>query len=263
MSVKISDLTALTGANTATDDEYVIVDKNVPETKKQTRAELFKNTPAIGIKNAAPDNLLHIIHDRTPTTTAVRIDTYDGTTFENSFLIQNTGATTRLCNFQGFQIALATSNTDRVTIDASGNVGIGTSSPATLCHINGTIRYTNRPAAGTITAIGYDSNGDLKNSSSSLRYKYDINGYAKGLDVVMQLRPVTFKFNGETRENAGFIAEEIDALGLTEVMLYDEEERPDGVLYANMVALLTKAMQEANAKIDALADRLEELEDSI
>jgi hypothetical protein len=43
---KISALTALTGANTAVDDEYVIVDKNVPETKKQTRAELFKNIPA-------------------------------------------------------------------------------------------------------------------------------------------------------------------------------------------------------------------------
>ncbi len=44
--IKISALTALTGANTATDDEYVIVDTNVPETKKQTRAELFKNIPA-------------------------------------------------------------------------------------------------------------------------------------------------------------------------------------------------------------------------
>jgi hypothetical protein len=43
---KISALTALTGANTATDDEYVIVDKNIPETKKQTRAEMFQNIPA-------------------------------------------------------------------------------------------------------------------------------------------------------------------------------------------------------------------------
>ena len=43
--VKISALSALTGANTATDDEYVIVDKDVPETKKQTRAELFQNIP--------------------------------------------------------------------------------------------------------------------------------------------------------------------------------------------------------------------------
>ncbi len=44
--VKVSALAALTGANTATDDLYVVVDSNVPETKKQTRAELFKNIPA-------------------------------------------------------------------------------------------------------------------------------------------------------------------------------------------------------------------------
>jgi hypothetical protein len=134
----------------------------------------------------------------------------------------------------------------------TGNVGIGTSSPGALFHANGTIRYTNRPAAGTITAIGYDANGDLKNSSSSLRYKYDIEDYGKGLAEVMQLRPVSFKFNGEERQNIGYIAEEVDALGLTEVMLYDEEQQPDGVLYANMVALLTKAIQEQQQMIETL-----------
>lgn len=44
--IKVSSLTALTGANTATNDEYLVVDKNIPETKKQTRGELFKNIPA-------------------------------------------------------------------------------------------------------------------------------------------------------------------------------------------------------------------------
>jgi hypothetical protein len=47
--VKISALTALTGANTATNDVYVIVDSSVPETKKQTRAEIFQNVPDMSI----------------------------------------------------------------------------------------------------------------------------------------------------------------------------------------------------------------------
>lgn len=47
--VKISALSALTGANTATDDVYVIVDSSVPETKKQTRAEIFQNVPDMSI----------------------------------------------------------------------------------------------------------------------------------------------------------------------------------------------------------------------
>lgn len=47
--IKISALSALTGANTATDDVYVIVDTDVPETKKQTRAELFQSVPDMSI----------------------------------------------------------------------------------------------------------------------------------------------------------------------------------------------------------------------
>jgi hypothetical protein len=50
--IKISALSALTGANTATDDLYVVVDVNVPETKKQTRAELFQNVPAASFAGA-------------------------------------------------------------------------------------------------------------------------------------------------------------------------------------------------------------------
>jgi hypothetical protein len=283
MSVKISELTALTGANSATNDEYVVVDKDVPQTKKQTRAELFKSMPDgswvngnLGVGQSTPTDRLHV----TGTVAAGLVRTY----IENLSATGLSGFILALPNVGGGQFGGVTCNgassftnffsttaaifatgasyTERMRITSAGNVGIGTSSPDTLCHINGTIRYTNRPSAGTITAIGYDTNGDLRNSSSSLRYKHGVVDYDKGLAEVMDLRPVVFKFNGEERENIGFIAEEIDALGLTEVMLYDEENRPDGVLYANMVALLTKALQEANAKIDALTARVEDLEAS-
>lgn len=152
----------------------------------------------------------------------------------------------------GGNVGIFTATSERVRVTANGNIGIGTTAPATRFHVDGTFRYTTRPAAGTITAIGYDTNGDIKNSSSSLRYKYDIADYEKGLNIVSQLRPVSFKFNGESRLNIGFIAEEVDALGLNEVMLYDEQNRPDGVLYANMVAILTNAVQEQQAQIDEL-----------
>jgi hypothetical protein len=153
-------------------------------------------------------------------------------------------------------LAITTNNIERMQITASGNVGIGTTSPATRLHVNGTIRYTNRPAAGTITAIGFDANGDLRSSSSSLRYKHDVEELEKGLNEVMQLRPVSFKFNGEARTNMGFIAEEVDEIGLSDVMLYNEEKQPEGVIYANMVALLTKAIQEQQAQIEDLKNEV-------
>ena len=49
---KISELTALTGANTASDDLFLIVDTSANETKKITKAELFTSptlvTPLLG-----------------------------------------------------------------------------------------------------------------------------------------------------------------------------------------------------------------------
>lgn len=46
---KISALTALTGANAATDDLLVIVDTSATQTKSMTRAEMFLSTPPISI----------------------------------------------------------------------------------------------------------------------------------------------------------------------------------------------------------------------
>ena len=72
----------------------------------------------------------------------------------------------------------------------------------------------------------------------------------------MQLRTVQFKFNGETRTNMGFIAEEVAELGLEDVMLRNEENQPEGVIYANMVSLLTKAIQEQQAQIEELKSEI-------
>lgn len=49
---KISPLSALSGANTASNDEYIIQDVSIPETRKQTRAELFQNIPACDFRGA-------------------------------------------------------------------------------------------------------------------------------------------------------------------------------------------------------------------
>jgi trimeric autotransporter adhesin len=199
---------------------------------------------------------IHLQGSSTAATTSALTFTSSGSGGAAIGFSRGAGLDTEISFWTNSAAGSANTATERMRITSTGNVGIGTTAPATLLHANGTIRYTNRPAAGTITAIGFDANGDLKASSSSLRYKHDIENYGKGLAEVMELRPVSFKFNGEDRTNIGFIAEEVDELGLTEVMLYNEEDQPEGVMYANMISLLTKAIQELKAEVDELKSQL-------
>lgn len=100
--------------------------------------------------------------------------------------------------------------------------------------------------------------GRLYRSTSSIKYKKDVINYTRGLNEVMQLRPVFYKGisdNDGDKQFAGLIAEEVDELGLTEFVQYAEDGTPDALAYSNMIALLTKAVQELSAKVTALENK--------
>ena len=58
--IKISELTAITGANTAADDELVIVDTSADETKKISRAELLTGIGALPLTGGTLTGTLNI-----------------------------------------------------------------------------------------------------------------------------------------------------------------------------------------------------------
>lgn len=269
-TVQFAAGTASAPSITATGDTnngiYFPATDTIAITTNGTEAMRIDSSGNVGIGRANSNGKLDVGGDlqvysgSASTDTVVWIGNYNTVSGSGGQIVYKSSAATPYLAIDAITQGVAYRNI--VLAPSGGNVGIATTSPATPLHVNGTIRYTNRPAAGTITAIGYDANGDLKNSSSSLRYKYDVQDYTKGLNTLMQLRPVSFKFNGEDRTNSGFIAEEVDALGLSEVMLYDDQNRPDGVLYSNMVALLTKAIQEQQATIATLEARIAALENA-
>lgn len=130
---------------------------------------------------------------------------------------------------------------ERMRIDSSGNVGIGTASPGgsrlliagssdtstssildvndngTLGRIfdvlgNGeiSIRTSNWGTGGT--AIGYDTGDDrLTTSPSSLRYKENVQDLSLEIDTtqIYKLRPVTFDYKVDNNHSLGYIAEEV------------------------------------------------------
>lgn len=184
-----------------------------------------------------------------------------------------------------------TTPTVRLTINNSGNLGIGVS-PSYRLHVQGsgttsatyavaannsvgtnifaarddgyfTIPYAYNATTVSAANVFVDSNGGLLRSTSSQRYKTEIQDATHGLAEVMQLRSVTYKgkssFDG-TKVIGGLIAEEVHAIGLTEFVDYDANGQPDALHYGHMVALLVKAVQELKTELDAAKARITALE---
>jgi regulator of RNase E activity RraB len=98
-------------------------------------------------------------------------------------------------------------------------------------------------------------------SSSDVRIKKNIRDIHYGLSTVMQLRPVEYTLISSDLKQVGFIAQEVNKL-VPEVITGSEGdlEKGDilGITYANLVAVLTKAIQEQQKQIDGLNKQVEE-----
>jgi hypothetical protein len=188
--------------------------------------------------------------------------------------------------------------TESMRIAASGNVGIGTSAPTQKFVIKGnstaasgfgliaedsagtdllgirddgaffTGAGANSPVnltIGTAANLVVNTDGYLYKSTSSRRYKNTITDATHGLTELLTLRPVTYKGNSDADGDTvygGLIAEEVHDAGLTEFVVYNEENEPDALAYSNMVSLCVKAIQEQQALIESLTTRLETLENA-
>jgi hypothetical protein len=121
--------------------------------------------------------------------------------------------------------------------------------------------YNNTYSNAANMYIGSD--GFMGRSTSSLKYKDNVEDYTKGLAEVMQLRAVSYTSKNPSEEGqtfAGLIAEEVHEIGLTEFVQYAEDGTPDALAYSNMIALLTKAIQELSKQNEELSNRLIKLE---
>jgi hypothetical protein len=99
------------------------------------------------------------------------------------------------------------------------------------------------------------ASGTIARSTSSLKYKRDVQDATHGLAEVLQLRSVTYKGKSEKDGDTvfgGLIAEEVHDAGLTEFVQYAADGTPDALAYGNMVSICVKAIQELSAQVTAL-----------
>jgi len=134
--------------------------------------------------------------------------------------------------------------------------------------------YANASLVSTPTAartLLIDANGLMGYATSALRYKQAIRELDEryGDDFILRLRPISYEQKNETTpvRQLGFIAEEVQELGATELVLTDADGTVQSLAYDKLTVPLVAATQrlivagsETSKRIDWLEKKVKELE---
>jgi hypothetical protein len=190
-------------------------------------------------------------------------------------------------------LAFGTNATERMRIDSSGHVYVGTTTfvpgegnTATGVMIantgkgffsNGSDSAINanrnndggliicRRSGNSVGSISVTSSATAYNTSSDYRLKENIAPMIGALDTVAQLKPVTYKWKIDGSDGQGFIAHELQEVVpdcvTGEKDAVDEEGNPvhQGVDTSFLVATLTAAIQEQQTLIVSQSDLINSL----
>lgn len=194
----------------------------------------------------------------------------------------------------GDSMRFNTAATERMRIDSSGNVLIGTSSYNStvkgvqfnqsgqafiIAQDNPALQVNRLGGDGTVVSIRNDSSqvgtitvsgsATAYNTSSDYRLKENVVNIADGITRFKQLSPKRFNFIADdTRTVDGFLAHEAQTVVPEAVTGTHNEVDADGnavmqgIDQSKLVPLLTAALQEAIAKIETLETKVASLEAS-
>lgn len=150
--------------------------------------------------------------------------------------------------------------------DSSFGIAVTSNGKINLSAANQQIFLT--VATTSSAANGYlDTSGRIWRSTSSARYKQDVEDYAAEPAAVLKLRPRTWRDKAEverdpdvTTRYVGYVAEEVEAAGLAELVTYDPDGRPDGLSYDRMLAAYHALIVQQQQTITDLVARVTALE---
>ena len=125
----------------------------------------------------------------------------------------------------------------------SGQIRIGN----TTAHTQATIAGIHGNTSSGGTTVFVNASGTLGTTTSSARFKRDVKDMGVASELLMALRPVTFRYREEVVEDAevrqyGLIAEEVEAVA-PGLVSYDGEGQPYSVRYDVLPSLLLNEMQ--------------------
>ena len=155
--------------------------------------------------------------------------------------------------------SLAKVSNGNMAISAS-NVGIGTTTPGYTLHVNGTMALDNLPQGDRRNVQWDPTTHQFYQAVSSRRYKENIAPLADDFEKLLSAEPKSYTMKGDTerRREIGYIAEDIDELGLTSLVHYTEDGLPDALKYEKMVLYLVEIAKSQKAEIESLNHKLKD-----
>lgn len=113
------------------------------------------------------------------------------------------------------------------------------------------------------------SAGSLGTTASSRRFKENIKQYKDLNKKLLSVSPVTFDYKSSVMEEDsqedrfsqfGLIAEDVDEAGLSHLVYYDKENKPESINYTVLSVELLGIVKQQQEEIDSLLSRIEKLE---
>jgi hypothetical protein len=256
------------------------------QTNNGTTAVTVDTSQNVGIGTTSPTNKLTIDSGATGTAASFKSSSvYSEISFKSG------SSTTAYIGVNNADILFEAGNAERMRITSGGTVLIGktssafatsgielfptgeldsTASAQATLFLNRTTSdgsiinfYRQGSSVGSISVTG---SATAYNTSSDYRLKENIAPMTGALDKVAQLKPVTYKWKIDGSAGQGFIAHELQAVVPDcvsgEKDAVDKNGNPEyqGIDTSFLVATLTAAIQELNAKVDAQATTIAELQ---
>ena len=147
------------------------------------------------------------------------------------------------------------SPSDVYLVNGGGEVGIGTMTPGTklaVVGLTGTSSYNNVKVNTTT--------GDFYFESSSKKYKDNIQDFEQDFSKIYQAEPKIYTDKASGQREIGFIAEEFDALGLNELVIYDADSNPIGLKYDKISLYLLELMKNNDTEMSAMQEKIDRME---
>jgi hypothetical protein len=211
--------------------------------------------------------------------------TYKTTNFATRYATTTTGQH-QWFNAPSGTAGNAISFTQAMTLDASGNLMVGTTSSSQRLNVLGSsasafvVRFSDDRGdgasgagmveffrtSGVVGSITTSTTATSYNTSSDYRLKHDIQPLTGALEKVAALKPCTYTWKADGSDGQGFIAHELQEVvpdcvtGTKDAVDKDGKPQYQGVDTSFLVATLVAALQEQQALIQDLTTRLTALE---